>query len=57
MSKELRDKIKGKEMRLFIYVSALLMYMVAFLLATPEEIIQGMKTIRFGIQRGIGLLK
>lgn len=45
MSKELRDKIKGKEMRLFIYVSALLMYMAAFLLATPEEIMQGMKTI------------
>lgn len=45
MCKELRDRIKGKEMRLFIYVSALLMYMAAFLLATPEEIIQGMKTI------------
>ena len=45
MSKELRNKMKGKEMRLFIYVSALLLYLAAFLLASPEEIIQGMKMI------------
>lgn len=45
MSETIRKKIKGKEMRLFIYVSALFLYMTAFLLATPEEIVQGMKTI------------
>ena len=45
MNEKLRVKIKGKEMRLFIYVSAFLLYMAAFLLATPGEIVQGMKTI------------
>lgn len=45
MCVKLREKIKGKEMKLFIYVSAVLLYMAAFLLATPAEIIQGMKTI------------
>lgn len=45
MKVKFRDKIKGKEMKLFVYSSAFLLYMAAFLLATPEEIIQGMKTI------------
>lgn len=45
MNEKLRVKIKGNEMRLFIYVSAFLLYMAAFFLATPGEIIQGMKTI------------
>ena len=45
MCVKLREKIKGKEMKLFIYVSAVFLYMAAFLLATPAEIIQGMKTI------------
>ena len=45
MNVELREKIKGKEMKLFIYVSAVLLYVAAFLLATPKEIIEGMKII------------
>lgn len=45
MSERFRKKIKGKEMKIFIYVSAVLLYIAAFLLASPEEIIQGMKTI------------
>ena len=45
MNEKFRGKIKGKEMRLFVYVSAVLLYIAAFLLASPEEIMQGMKTI------------
>ena len=45
MSERLRNKIKGKEMRLFTYVSALFLYVTAFVLATPKEIMQGMVTI------------
>ena len=45
MSVKLREKMKGKEMKLFIYMSAVLLYVAAFLLASPEEIMQGMKTI------------
>lgn len=45
MSGKFREKLKGKEMKMFIYASAVLLYMAAFLLATPGEIIQGMKTI------------
>lgn len=42
MNVKIREKIKGKEMKLFIYASALFLYLSAFLLATPEEILQGM---------------
>lgn len=45
MNINLRDKIKGKEMKLFIYASAVWLYITAFLLASPKEIVQGMKTI------------
>lgn len=45
MSERFRKKIKGKEMKLIIYVSAVLLYIAAFLLASPQEIIQGMKII------------
>jgi len=45
MSEKIRERIKGKEMRLFIYMTAFLLYVAAFLLATPGEIIEGMKTI------------
>lgn len=45
MSERFRKKIKGKEMKLIIYVSAILLYIAAFLLASPQEIIQGMKII------------
>ena len=45
MDIKIQDKIKGKEMKLFIYASAVLLYVTAFLLASPEEIFQGMKTI------------
>ncbi len=41
----MKEKIKGKEMKLFIYASAILLYIVAFLFASPDEIIQGMKII------------
>ena len=45
MNIKIRDKIKGNEMKVFIYTSAMLLYIAAFLLATPEEIMSGMKTI------------
>lgn len=45
MNVKIREKIKGKEMKVFVYASAFLLYVAAFLLATPTEIIQGMKTI------------
>lgn len=45
MSENIRERIKGKEMQLLIYTSVLGLYLAAFLLASPEEIVQGMKTI------------
>lgn len=45
MSLEIRNKIKGKEMQLFICFSAFLLYVGAFMLASPKEIIEGMKLI------------
>jgi len=45
MNEKIRDRIKGKEMKLFVYATAVLLYIAAFLLASPKEIIQGMKTI------------
>ena len=45
MNEKIREKLKGKEMKMFIYSSTFLLYVAAFLLATPAEIMQGMKTI------------
>lgn len=45
MSEKIRTGIKGKEMKIFVYTTAVLLYVVAFLLASPGEIFQGMKTI------------
>lgn len=45
MTCNLRKKIKGKEMMLFICFSAVLLYIGAFLLASPKEIVEGMKVI------------
>ena len=45
MNEKFREKIKGKEMKLFIYTSAIILYVAAFLLASPKEIIEGMKII------------
>ena len=45
MNERLRNQIKGKEIRLFTYVAVLCLYVTAFVLATPKEIIQGMATI------------
>ena len=45
MNVKLRDRIKGKEMELFIYASAILLYITAFLFSSPSEIVQGMKII------------
>ena len=45
MTCKLREKIKGKEMKVFLYVSALFLYMGAFLLDSPKDIWEGMKLI------------
>lgn len=45
MGLSLREKIKGKEIWLFVDVSAMLLYLAAFLLASPQEIVEGMKAI------------
>lgn len=45
MSEKLRRKIEGNEMRVFSYASCLSLLAAAFLLATPGEILAGMKTI------------
>lgn len=45
MENKIRRKLKGREMQIFVYVSLLLLYLTAFALAEPEEILQGMKTI------------
>ena len=38
MNVKIREKIKGKEMTVFVYASAFLLYVAAFLLTTPAEI-------------------
>lgn len=43
--KKLREWIQGKQIRTFCILSVAWMYIVAFLYATPAEIIQGMKQI------------
>ena len=40
-----REKIKGKEMKLFICVSASLLYISAFMFSSPKEILEGVKLI------------
>ena len=45
MGEKIRERIKGKEMKLFICASACLLYVAAFLLASPKEIWQGLKII------------
>ena len=45
MSNNFRNKLKGNEMKLFMYASAALLYIGAFLLASPKEIVAGMKLI------------
>ena len=45
MSEKIRRKIVGNELRVFSYVTAAVLLMSAFLLATPGEIFEGMKTI------------
>ncbi len=45
MNYNFHEKIKGKEMLLFICVSAAFLYAGAFMLASPKEIIEGMKII------------
>ena len=45
MSEKFRENIKGKEMKLFMYASAFSLYVTAFLLASPKEILEGMKII------------
>lgn len=45
MSNNIRNKLKGNEMKLFLYVSAVFLYIGAFLLATPGEIMEGMNKI------------
>ena len=45
MNERLLKKIKGKEMKLFVYATALILFATAFFLASPKEIMQGMITI------------
>ena len=45
MSEKLLNKIAGKELKLFTYATVIYLFAAAFLLGTPEEILQGMKTI------------
>ena len=45
MSNNIRNKLKGNEMKLFLYASAAFLYIGAFLLATPGEIMEGMNKI------------
>jgi len=45
MSEKLLKKIEGKELLLFTYATVLFLFAAAFLLATPQEIWQGMKLI------------
>lgn len=45
MSSNIRNKLKGNEMKLFLFASAAFLYIGAFLLASPGEIIEGMNKI------------
>ena len=45
MKMKIREKIKKNEMKLFVYASALFLFITAFLLDSPTEIIRGMKII------------
>ena len=45
MKMKIREKIKKNEMKLFVYASALCLFITAFLLDSPTEIIRGMKII------------
>ena len=45
MSNNIRNKLKGNEMKLFLYASAAFLYLGACLLATPGEIMEGMNKI------------
>lgn len=45
MSEKLRRKLEGNEMRVFCYAACAALLIAAFLLATPGEILAGMKTI------------
>ncbi|MBR5597291.1 MAG: DUF1576 domain-containing protein [Lachnospiraceae bacterium] len=45
MNDKFRQIIKGKEMKVFLYISAFFLYIAAFLLASPKEILSGMKII------------
>ena len=45
MSNNIRNELKGNEMKLFLYASAAFLYIGAFLLATPGEIMEGMNKI------------
>ncbi len=47
MSQKFRQKITGNELRYFLYASAAILFLAAFLLATPAEIYDGMKQITF----------
>lgn len=47
MSQNIRRKITGNELRIFLYASAAILLLSAFLLATPAEIYAGMKSIVF----------
>jgi hypothetical protein len=47
MSQNIRQKITGNELRIFLYASAAILLLSAFLLATPAEIYAGMKSIVF----------
>ncbi|MBQ8638843.1 MAG: DUF1576 domain-containing protein [Lachnospiraceae bacterium] len=45
MSEKLRKKIEGKELKAFAWFSAALLIVSAFFLASPSEILEGMKQI------------
>ena len=45
MSSNIRNKLKGNEMKLFLFASAAFLYIGAFLLASPGEIMEGMNKI------------
>lgn len=45
MSSNIRNKLKGNEMKLFLFTSAAFLYIGAFLLASPGEIMEGMNKI------------
>lgn len=45
MRGKIAEKIKGKEIRLFCFATMLLLFVSAFLLASPRELCEGMKRI------------